>query len=155
MGFFYDVIYYKGIRRFLHKLKRFRNFIRDLAVCMWRGWDLRLITACDMRICKIPRTTFFGHPVGIVISSRVKIGDHCDIRQNVTIGERNTTDVPVIGDHVMIGAGAIIIGKIRIGNNARIGAGAIVLTDVPDDAIYISKHEPRFMNRGNNLNEGN
>jgi serine O-acetyltransferase len=134
----------------LHKIKRFRNFVRDLCVCLWRGWDLRLITACDMRICKLPRTTHFGHPVGIVISSRAVIGANCDIRQNVTIGERSERDVPLIGSHVMIGAGAIIVGNVSIGDHAKIGAGAVVLTDVPARTTYVQKIEPKYMDHQGN-----
>lgn len=145
MSFWGNLFYYKTIRPFWHKIKRFRNFLRDLCVCIWRGWDLRLITACDMRICRIPRTTHFGHPVGIVISSRAKIGEHCDIRQNVTIGQRSDRDVPVIGNNVLIGAGAMIIGNVSVGDNARIGAGAIVLKDVPPNTTYISKFEPKYV----------
>jgi serine acetyltransferase len=145
MTFFYNKVYYRTVRPLLHKVKRLRNFARDLVVCLWRGWDLRLITACDMRICKLPRTTHFGHPVGIVISSRVVIGEHCDIRQNVTIGERSERDVPVIGSHVLIGAGAIIVGKVSIGDHAKIGAGAVVLTDVPARTTYVLKIEPKYI----------
>ena len=45
--------------------------------------------------------------------------------------------MPIIGDNVYIGAGAIIIGKVHIGNNVKIGAGAIVVTDVPDNATAV------------------
>lgn len=145
MAFIYDKVYYPTIRPILHKVKRLRNFVRDLMVCLWRGWDLRLITACDMRISRIPRTTHFGHPVGIVISSRAQIGDHCEIHQNVTIGERCNRDVPVIGHHVKIGAGAIIIGKVSVGNYARIGAGSVVLEDVPAMMTYIAKIQPKLL----------
>jgi serine O-acetyltransferase len=139
-------IYQKIIKPMIHKMKRFRHFIRDLGVCLWRGWDLRLLFSCDINLSKIPKSTHFGHPVGIVISSRAKIGENCDIKQNVTMGERNTRGVPVIGNNVLIGAGAIILGDIKIGDNAKIAAGAIVLKDVPADTSYISKFEVVFRN---------
>lgn len=56
---------------------------------------------------------------------------HC-----VTIGVERT-GVPVIGDNVTIGAGAIILGGVRIGNNVNIGAGAIVVDDVPDNTTVV------------------
>ena len=66
------------------------------------------------------------------------IGKNCTLRHGVTIGNRQAVDdVPVIGDHVDIGAGAKILGKIRIGNNVSIGANAVVITDVPDNHIAV------------------
>lgn len=134
-------IYRKIIRPLLHKVKRFRNFIRDLFVVIARGWDLRLLTSCDMNISRIPKSTIFWHPVGIVIGSKVKIGEQCNIRHNVTIGNMEG-EYPVIGDRVAIGPGVIILGDVTIGDGAIIGAGATVLKDVPADTIYASRFEP-------------
>lgn len=133
-------IYRKVIRPLLHKIKRFRNFIRDLLVVIARGWDFRLLTSCDMNISKIPKTTIFWHPVGLVIGSKVKIGEHCNIRHNVSIGNLND-GYPVIGDRVQIGPGVIILGGLTIGDDAIIGAGATVLKDVPAKTIYASRFE--------------
>lgn len=69
---------------------------------------------------------------GIYISRYAKIGKECWIYQNVTIGEVKGK-APVIGDDCLIGAGAVLIGDIRIGNRVRIGAGAVVAQDIPDD----------------------
>lgn len=70
--------------------------------------------------------------VGVVISDYAIIGDDCMIFQNVTIGVREDgqTEAPVIGNGVVIGAGAILLGGIRIGDGAKVGAGAVVLSDV-------------------------
>lgn len=133
-------IYRKVIRPLLHKIKRFRNFIRDLLVVIARGWDFRLLTSCDMNISKIPKTTIFWHPVGMVIGSKVKIGEHCNIRHNVSIGNLND-EYPVIGDRVQIGPGVIILGGVTIGDDAIIGAGATVLKDVPANTVYASRFE--------------
>ncbi|MNG29745.1 Serine acetyltransferase [compost metagenome] len=66
------------------------------------------------------------------------IGENCVIRQGVTIGNRKSgDDVPTIGDNVDIGAGAVIIGKIKIGDNVKIGANAVVLKDVPDNCTAV------------------
>ncbi len=75
---------------------------------------------------------------GIFISRYAVIGKDCWMYQNVTIGEVNRK-APVIGDNVLIGAGAVIIGDITIGNNVKIGAGAVVTTDIPDNCTVVSQ----------------
>ena len=68
---------------------------------------------------------------GVFISRYAEIGANCRIYQNVTNGEVHKK-APVIGDDVLIGAGAVLIGGIRIGNRVKIGAGAVVRVSVPD-----------------------
>ena len=68
------------------------------------------------------------------------IGKNFSVYQNVTIGRGKKidgNDVPVIGDNVFVGTGAIIIGGIHIGNNVKIGAGALVNKDVPDNCTVV------------------
>jgi serine O-acetyltransferase len=79
------------------------------------------------------------HCGGIVISGDAVFGDDCIIRQGVTVGLRYTGQrgSPVIGDRCDIGAGAKLLGAIRIGNDVAIGANAVVLTDVPDGCSAI------------------
>lgn len=82
----------------------------------------------------------FEHQHGIVIHGNAVIGDHCVIRQGVTIGNRTNSapyDAPVIGNNVSIGAGAKILGKITIGDNAIIGANAVVIKDVADGITVV------------------
>ncbi|OUS18151.1 hypothetical protein A9Q88_01130 [Gammaproteobacteria bacterium 50_400_T64] len=134
-------IYKNVIRPLLHKIKRFRNFIRDLLVVIVRGWDLRLLTSCDMKIYRLPKSTEFWHPVGIVIGGKVKIGEHCIIRQNVTLGQVKDK-YPVIGNNVEVGAGAMVLGDVVVGDGAVIAAGAVVLKDVPANTMYASRFEP-------------
>lgn len=75
---------------------------------------------------------------GIFISRYARVGENCRIYQNVTIGEVDR-QAPVIGDNCLIGAGAILIGGIRIGNDVKIGAGAVVCEDVPDGCTVVSQ----------------
>jgi len=85
------------------------------------------------------RNIHLGHNgMGIVMDYRVVIGNNVRIDQHVTIGIRWDEDAaPVIGNNVRIGAGAKVLGNIRIGDNARIGANAVVLTDVPEGATAV------------------
>ena len=80
---------------------------------------------------------------GIIVSHNAVIGDHCTIFHQVTIGE-GRGGAPTIGDNVLIGAGAKIIGNVHIGNNVKIGAGCIVACDVPDGATVVMGH-PRIL----------
>ena len=82
---------------------------------------------------KIGERCIFQHNgVGVVVSDYAVIGDDCMIFQNVTIGVREDGQVeaPTIGNSVVVGAGSILLGGIKIGDGAKIGAGAVVLTDV-------------------------
>lgn len=87
----------------------------------------------------VGRNVIFGYSgLGIVIHARAIIGDNVKIGQNVTVGGRSGLyAVPVIEDNVEIGAGACILGPIRIGQGAKIGANAVVLTDVPANAVAV------------------
>lgn len=76
------------------------------------------------------------HSVGVVINTNVRAGRNLVVNHNVTLGaERNKT--PVLGDNVYIGAGAKVIGGVRIGSDVRIGANAVVIKDVPDGATVV------------------
>ncbi len=79
------------------------------------------------------------HSGGIVISGYARFGNNCRIRNGVTVGLRRIDEpkAPWIGDDVDIGAGAKLLGPIRIGNRVAIGANAVVLCDVPDDCIAV------------------
>lgn len=73
---------------------------------------------------------------GIIVSHYAHIGKDAWIAQQVTIGQAiNKNVAPVLGDNVIIGAGAKIIGNVRIGNNVTIGANAVVVNDIPDNCI--------------------
>lgn len=86
---------------------------------------------------KIGKGTILGYGgLGIVIHNRAVIGKYCHIDQNVTIGGTSKKkEVPVIGDFVYIGAGAKVLGPVKVGNNAVIGANAVVVKDVPEGCL--------------------
>lgn len=81
------------------------------------------------------------HPTGVVIGPRVVVGRDARVQQGITLGSaRSRTGQdgdPVLGDGVYVGAGARVLGPVRVGDRARIGANAVVLTDVPDDASAV------------------
>jgi serine O-acetyltransferase len=99
---------------------------------------IRLVynSALDCRTV-IGKGTFLAYGgIGVVIHKRAKIGDSVTISQQVTIGGRSGKQgLPVIGNHVYLGAGAKILGEITIGDYAVVGANSVVLKDVPAYAI--------------------
>ena len=77
------------------------------------------------------------HPYGLILHREARLGADVNLYHHVTVGRRDFTGEPVIGDGVTIGAGAVLLGPIVIGPGARIGAGAIVLDDVPAAGIAL------------------
>lgn len=79
------------------------------------------------------------HTLGIVIGYQVVAGSNFEVFQNVTIGSNRKPQgdryMPIIGDNVTIGAGAVVVGAITIGNNVIIGANSYVAKDVPDNVM--------------------
>jgi serine O-acetyltransferase len=95
---------------------------------------------------------FIDHGMGVVIGETAEIGDDCHILQGVTLGGTSmhrTKRHPTLGNRVVVGAGAKLIGAVMIGDNARIGAGSVVVSNVPENATVVgvpghvvSYHDP-------------
>ena len=89
---------------------------------------------------KIGKRLFIDHGMGIVIGETAEIGDDCTIYHQATLGgtgKDKDKRHPTIGNNVMVGAGAKVLGPIIIGNNVKIGAGAIVLKNVEDNVTVV------------------
>ena len=99
---------------------------------------IQIITGIELP-CEalVGRNFVIDHFGGIVISGYAEFGDNCRIRNGVVVGIRRVGDTaaPMIGTNVDIGAGAKLLGPIRIGDNVLIGANAVVLCDVPDNCL--------------------
>jgi serine O-acetyltransferase len=89
---------------------------------------------------KIGRRFFIDHGAGVVIGETTEIGDDCLLYQGVTLGgtgnERGKRH-PTLGDHVVVGTGAKVLGGIRIGDDVKIGAGSVVVHPVPDGSTVV------------------
>jgi serine O-acetyltransferase len=91
---------------------------------------------------KIGGGLFLPHTVGTVIGAE-SIGDYVTIMQGVTLGAKEpdmhftSTTRPVIGNHVLIGAGAKVIGRLKVGDYAKIGANAVVVDDIPSNSVAV------------------
>ena len=89
---------------------------------------------------KIGRRLVIDHGCGIVIGETAEIGDDCLLYQGVTLGGTGKDQGkrhPTLGNHVMVGSGARILGPFKVGDNARIAAGAVVLREVPPGATAV------------------
>jgi serine O-acetyltransferase len=83
-------------------------------------------------------TYFNNWGMGIVIHRRVVIGKNCRVGHGVTIGGRSEHhEVPVIGNDVLIGVGATILGPVKVGDHATVGAHSVVIDDVPPYAVVV------------------
>lgn len=126
-------------------IKQAISLLKESYECVIHGYSLRSVITCKIPYRNIPMSTIFPHPFGIFIGPRVKLGENCIIRQNVTIGTRWVFDgkevQPHVGDNVHIGAGSILLGSITVGDNVKIGAGSIVLKDVPDNTTVIGVYK--------------
>ena len=89
---------------------------------------------------KIGKGLLIDHGAGVVIGETAEVGDNCTIYQGVTLGGTGK-DVgkrhPTIGNNVMIGSGAKVLGPFKVGDNSKIAAGAVVLNEVPPDSTAV------------------
>jgi serine O-acetyltransferase len=126
----------RSIRRYQHWRARggaIAAVCCKVLVLRHRFWSV--VTGADIPLtCLLGGGLLIPHPNGIVIHPDATIGVNCLIFQQVTLGGRSGSGVPVIAGHVDIGAGAKVLGPVRVGAHARIGANAVVLRDVPDGA---------------------
>lgn len=88
----------------------------------------------------IGKGLFIDHGMGVVIGETTIIGDNCTIYQNVTLGGTGKDTGkrhPTLGNNVLVGSGAKVLGPFTVGDNARIAAGAVVLSEVPANATAV------------------
>jgi serine O-acetyltransferase len=101
----------------------------------------RLLTGIEIHPgAAIGEGLFIDHGMGLVIGETAVVGDDCHLHQGVTLGGTSTRRVkrhPTLGNDVLVGAGAQLIGAITVGDHARIGAGSVVVTNVPPYATVV------------------
>lgn len=130
---FHAIVYHR-IAHWLYKRKLF--FLARLVSQWSRFW-----TGIEIHPgAKIGRRLVIDHGMGIVIGETTEIGDDCLLYQGVTLGGTGKDKGkrhPTIGNNVMIGAGAKVLGPFKVGDNARIAANAVVLKEVPPDSTAV------------------
>jgi serine O-acetyltransferase len=101
----------------------------------------RFLTGVEIHpAARIGRRFFIDHGMGIVIGETAEIGDDVLLYQGVTLGGTGNEKGkrhPTVGNHVVIGSGAKVLGSIKVGNNVKIGAGSVVVKAVPDNCTVV------------------
>jgi len=101
----------------------------------------RLLTGIEIHPgAEIGRRFFIDHGMGVVIGETTIIGDDVTLYQGVTLGgtgKEKGKRHPTLGNNVVVGGGAKILGNVTVGENCRVGAGSVVLSDVPDNSTIV------------------
>ena len=136
------LLLYPGVHALIwYKIAHFFYKIKFKFVARWIMAGARMSTGIDIHpAAKIGKNLFIDHGMGVVIGETAEIGDNCTIYQGVTLGgtgKEHNKRHPTLGDNVVVGAGAKVLGNITVGNNVKIGANSVVLKDVPDDCTVV------------------
>ena len=128
------------LHRVSHRLWKMRSPLASLAARVLSQVG-RFFTGIEIHPgAKIGNGVFIDHGMGVVIGETAVLGDNCLLYQGVTLGGTGKIHGkrhPTLGENVVIGAGAKVLGAIEIGSNTRIGAGSVVLRDVKEDSTVV------------------
>ncbi len=137
--------FWDPIRRLLQTVRHWQDWrdrggllgrLRFVWVFQYHFWSV--VTGADIPLnARIGGGLVIPHPNGIVIHPGAVVGPNCLIFQQVTLGNGPRPGAPTLGGHVDVGAGAKILGGVRVGDHARIGANAVVIDDVPEHATAV------------------
>ena len=130
----FHILVYHRIAHWLYQHKRF-------FLARWVSQSGRHLTGIEIHPgAKIGKCLFIDHGMGIVFGETTEIGDNCTIYHGVTLGGTGKDTGkrhPTLGNNVLIGAGAKVLGPVFIGDNARVGAGSIVLHNLPANCTAV------------------
>ena len=136
------LLLYSGVHAILayrvsHKLYLSKHYFPARAVSQLA----RFVTGIEIHPgATIGKNFFIDHGAGVVIGETAEIGDNCTLYQGVTLGGTGKDTGkrhPTLGNNVMVGAGAKVLGPFRIGDNSKIAAGAVVLEEIPPDSTAV------------------
>ena len=157
------ILTYPGVKAvFFHKIAHFFHVAGFDLIARIISQTTRFFTGIEIHPgAKIGKNLFIDHGMGVVIGETSDIGNNVTIYHAVTLGgispsinsneQRNEKRHPTIGDDVVIGSGAQIIGPVKIGNTSRIAANAVVVNDVPENStmVGIPAKAVKVGNKGN------
>lgn len=123
--------------RVAHKLYEKKLFLPARMISQFA----RFLTGIEIHPgAKIGKGFFIDHGSGVVIGETTEIGDNCLVYQGVTLGgtgKEKGKRHPTLGNNVMVGSGARVLGPFKVGDNAKIAANAVVLEEVPPDCTAV------------------
>lgn len=133
---------YPGLQALLfHRFAHWLNILGVPFIPRLLSQISRFVTGIEIHPgAAIGKSVFIDHGMGVVIGETAIVGDYALIYQGVTLGGTGKEcgkRHPTLGENVVVGAGAKVLGNIQIGNNVRIGAGSVVLRDVPSDCTVV------------------
>ena len=143
------ILTYPGVKAvFFHHISNFFYKAGFDFIARVISQTIRFFTGIEIHPgAKIGKNLFIDHGMGVVIGETSEIGNNVTIYHAVTLGgsspsidserQRHEKRHPTIGDDVVIGSGAQIIGPVKVGNGARIAANAVVVKDVPESATMV------------------
>jgi serine O-acetyltransferase len=157
------ILTYPGVKAiFFHNISHFFYVAGFDLVARIISQATRFFTGVEIHPgAKIGKNLFIDHGMGVVIGETSEIGDNVTIYHAVTLGgispsinsdnQRNEKRHPTLGNDVVVGSGAQIIGPVKIGNSSRIAANAVVVNDVPENStmVGIPAKAVKVGNKGN------
>jgi serine O-acetyltransferase len=143
------ILTYPGVKAvFFHKIANFFHLAKFHLIARIISQLSRFLTGIEIHPgAKIGRNLFIDHGMGVVIGETSEIGNNVTIYHMATLGgiapsinsndQRQVKRHPTLGDCVVVGSGAQILGPVMIGANAKVGANAVVTKDVPENAVMV------------------
>ena len=136
------ILCYPGLHAlFFHRIAHVLWNFKLYLIARFVSHISRFLTAIEIHpAAKIGKRFFIDHGVGVVIGETAEVGDDVFIYHQVTLGATTSKKIkrhPTIGDGVIIGAGAKLLGPINVGKEAKIGANSVVVNDVPPRATMV------------------
>ncbi|MDA8828628.1 serine O-acetyltransferase [Candidatus Pelagibacter bacterium] len=143
------ILTYPGVKAvFFHRIANFFHLAKFHLVARIISQLSRFLTGIEIHPgAKIGKNLFIDHGMGVVIGETSEIGNNVTIYHMATLGgiapsinsndQRQVKRHPTLGDCVVVGSGAQILGPVKIGTHAKIGANAVVTKDVPENAVMV------------------
>ena len=143
------ILTYPGVKAvFFHRIANFFHLAKFHLVARIISQLSRFLTGIEIHPgAKIGRNLFIDHGMGVVIGETSEIGNNVTIYHMATLGgiapsinsndQRQVKRHPTLGDCVVVGSGAQILGPVKIGTHAKVGANAVVTKDVPENAVMV------------------
>ena len=143
------ILTYPGVKAvFFHRIANFFQLAKFYLVARIISQLSRFLTGIEIHPgAKIGKNLFIDHGMGVVIGETSEIGNNVTIYHMATLGgiapsinsnnQRQVKRHPTLGDCVVVGSGAQILGPVMVGANAKVGANAVVTKDVPENAVMV------------------